>query len=354
MKIKIINQKPGINDLSKEINDALLSGRFKAFRALVAYVSWGGIGLIHEKLETFYDQGNNLSLIIGVGDDGSEIDVLRYFKQRFPKADINIFYAPTQNYKFHPKVYMFSGNKESLIFIGSNNLTKGGLFCNSECSTKLEIHHKKDKKIYDSLNVLWKTYSDPKPPFFIGNLHKLSKKLFAVYPKSGAKKQKVKQTTFNKLLESIFPSIKIPAIPKTTLQRQFVRHKKQVRLSKKCRGKVLFLQVLKETGLSGTQVQIPREVIEGYFNVPTTGHQTIEIQIEKGAIRPAVICHFKNNTHRISFPEIAKFRRPLLMKFINEDSKLYKVNSLKGSNYKKGLKKCTKQTRYSAKRWGVS
>jgi len=249
---------------------------------------------------------------------------------------------------------MFSGNKESLIFIGSNNLTKGGLFCNSECSTKLEIHHKKDKKIYDSLNVLWKTYSDPKPPFFIGNLHKLSKKLFAVYPKSGAKKQKVKQTTFNKLLESIFPSIKIPAIPKTTLQRQFVRHKKQVRLSKKCRGKVLFLQVLKETGLSGTQVQIPREVIEGYFNVPTTGHQTIEIQIEKGAIRPAVICHFKNNTHRISFPEIAKFRRPLLMKFINEDSKLYKVNSLKGSNYKKGLKKCTKQTRYSAKRWGVS
>ncbi|MBU1808710.1 MAG: phospholipase D family protein, partial [Candidatus Omnitrophica bacterium] len=351
MNIEIIDQKPGINSLSKEINDALSKGQYKTFRALIAYISWSGLALVHEKLEAFHDLNKKISLIIGVGDDGSEIDALRYLKQRFSKADIFVFHASVERYKYHPKVYIFSNKKKSLLFIGSNNLTNGGLFCNSECCVKLEIDHKQNKALYNSINEVWKSYANPQAPFSKNNLHRISEKLFAVYPKKVIKKQRIETDRFNKSLNSIFPPIKIPATPKTTLIRQVIRSRKRTRLNKRISQNVLFLEVLKETGAGGTQVQIPREAIEKYFNVPTIGHQTIEIQVEQNAIRPAVICHFLNNTHRISFQEIAYSRRPFLMKFIHKGMKLYSVKFLKGKEYKKEIAKCKNQTRSLAKRW---
>ena len=60
MQVEIIHQRLGINPLYKEINTALSDDRFKIFRVLVAYVSWQGVGLIHEQLEAFYDRGNGI------------------------------------------------------------------------------------------------------------------------------------------------------------------------------------------------------------------------------------------------------------------------------------------------------
>lgn len=351
MDIKIINQKPGINSLSKEINDALSKGKYETFHALIAYISWGGIKLIHKKLEKYYDTGNKVSLIIGVGDDGSEVDALRYLKQRLPKANIFVFYAPNTNYKFHPKVYIFSNKKKSLLLIGSNNLTQGGLFCNSECCVKIEVENNKNNELYISMNQLWESYAHPKPPFFERNLHRLNDNLLAAYPREIKRKIKTRHTRFNKMINGIFPLLKMPQAPKTTLIKQYPKTKKIVSSSGKGGHKVLFLQILKETGAEGTQVQIPRKVIESYFNVSTNGHQTIEIQIGKNVVRPAVICHFPNNTHRISFSEIANLRRPFLMKFLHKDLKLYSVKFLKKREYAKEIIKCKNQTRHLAKRW---
>ena len=354
MNIEIIDQKPGINYLSKEINDALSGGQYKTFRALIAYISWSGLALIHKELEAFYDLSKKISLIIGVGDDGSEIDALRYLKQRFSKSDIFVFHASVERYKYHPKVYIFSNKEKSLLFVGSNNLTSGGLFCNSECCVKLEIDHKQDKALCNSINELWGSYANPQTPFSKKNLHRISEKLFAVYPKKVIKKRRSGAARFNKLLNGIFPPIEIPAVPKTTLMKQISKKKTRTRLIKRNNHNILFLEILKETGAGGTQVQIPREVIEKYFNVSTIGHQTIEIQVKKNTIRPAVICHFLNNTHRISFQEIAYSRRPFLMKFVNKGMELYSVKFLKGGEYKKEIAKCKNQTRSLAKRWRIA
>lgn len=353
MNIRILHQNLGVNSLSNRINNALSNGKYKELRILVAYVSWGGIGLIHEKLEAFYDTGNKLSLIIGIGDDGSEIDVLRYLKQRFPKANIFVFHATAEGYRFHPKLYIFNNKDQSLCFVGSNNFTNGGLFCNSECCVSLEIDHKRNKELFNSLNETWKFYAQPKHPFSKGNLHKLNDKLFSIYSKTIIRKTKACSTRFEVEIGRIFPSIEVPRPPKNDLREKLLKAKKQIRFKKNDRCRVLFLEVLKETGANGTQVQIPREVIKNYFYVSPNGHQTIEIQVEKSAIRPAVICHFLNNTHRISFPEIANLRKPFLMKFLNKGLKLYSVQFLKGREYKKKISKCKNQTRYLAKRWRI-
>lgn len=352
MEVNIINQRAGFDCLSEEINHQFHNGKFTSFRALVAYVSWAGIGLIHKELEKFYDKGKKVFLIIGIGNDGAELDVLRYFKDRFPQARISIFYASGGGYTFHPKLYIFSDNNTSLTLLGSNNLTRGGLFVNSECSVKIKIDHNKDTELYSSINEVWKTYANPIAPFSKSNLQQISDKLFAAYPKTTVKKRNNKAKTFENSLKKIFPSIKITKANTINFPKQ-----KNGQFSKtnihKHQYKELLLEVLKETGAEGTQIQIPKEVITDYFKVPTNNNQTIEIKIGNSDVRPAVICHFPNNTHRISFQEIIKINRPFLMKFKMIDANLFKVKFLTGNEYKKNINKCIKQTRYKSKKWVI-
>lgn len=342
MQVELIHQRLGINPLYKEINTALSDDRFKTFRALVAYVSWQGIGLIHEQLEAFYDRGNKVSMILGVGDNRGEIDVLRYLKQRFPLASFSVFHAPDQNYTFHPKVYIFSNQSNSLVLLGSNNLTSGGLFGNTECSIKLSIENSVDLVVHRGINELWKEYLDPKPPFSKRNLRTIGKKLFVLYEKR-EKSYKAERPKMKDALDAIFPKLKLPFSPQTSfLKPQSKQYSKK--------GATLLLQILKETGAGGTQVQIPREVILKYFNVSAAGQQTIEVKVADGAIRPAVICHFGNNTHRISFPEITKMKRPFLMKFLRK-GRVYFIYFVVGQKYRDMVTRCKNQTRYSAKKW---
>jgi hypothetical protein len=116
---------------------------------------------------------------------------------------------------------------------------------------------------------------------------------------------------------------------------------------------VLLLEILNETGAEGTQVQIPSKVIDEYFQVPTIGHQTIELKFSKKPLRPAVICHFPNNTHRISFPELANIKRPLLMSFKKIKNSVFGIELFKGKQYKKIVRLCTNQTRSAARRWEI-
>jgi len=342
MQVEILHQRLGINPLYKEINTALSDSKFKIFRVLVAYVSWQGVGLIHEQLEAFYDRGNKVSMILGVGDNRGEIDVLRYLKQRFPLSNLSVFHAPDQNYTFHPKVYIFSNQSNSLVLLGSNNLTSGGLFGNTECCIKLSIENSVDLMVNRGINGLWKEYFDPKPPFSKRNLRTIGKKLFALYEKR-EKSYKTERPKMKDALDIIFPKLKLPSSPQVS----FLKPQSKQYGKKK---DTLLLQILKETGAGGTQVQIPREVILNYFNVPAAGQQTIEVKVADAAIRPAVICHFGNNTHRISFPEITKMKRPFLMKFLRK-GRIYFIYFVVGQKYRDMVIHCKNQTRYSAKKW---
>jgi HKD family nuclease len=354
MEADILHQTLGNFPLDEEICKALTSKKYTTFRALVAYVSWGGLQLIHKAIEEFYGAGNKIFMIVGINDGVSEPDALRYLMQRFTKAAIYVFHVPLLYYTFHPKIYIFSNRRASLILIGSNNLTTGGLLSNSECCVKLLINRREDSTLYNNINNIWKMYATPKPPFHIKNLQKINEKFLRVYSKRQKTISRDKLLRGTQAFKEIFPSIEQPQLIKrlATIEK---RQKKGIYILKKkaASNKVLLLQVLKETGAGGTQVQIPRVAIQKYFCVSTAGHQTIEIKFNNNPFRPAVICHFNNNTHRISIPEIERFTRPLLIKFRKLDSDSYLVTPIQANQYKKLIKKCAEQTRTSAKKWVI-
>jgi hypothetical protein len=79
-----------------------------------------------------------------------------------PNGEVWVFHneAPT-NPTFHPKVYLFSNDRSAECFIGSGNLTEGGLFTNYEAFVHLRLDKSKpdDKKFLDHLETLLDNWS---------------------------------------------------------------------------------------------------------------------------------------------------------------------------------------------------
>jgi len=349
MDISIINQRLGIENLYENINKALKSKTYDHFYVLVAYISWAGIDLIHEELEKFYDKGGRVSFIIGVADNSTEYHVLKYLKDRLPKAQINIFYAPG-NFEFHPKMYFFKGKNDSQLFIGSNNLTNGGLNLNSECCAKINFKQNIEPEMYASVMKVWATYGKPNKPFYKSNIKKVDNKFLLNYSKCVSKKKSKSNSSLRKSLSKLFPKVNIPLNAKHKLNKKIIKNEQPKKIVK---GRIFLLEVKKETGAGGTQVQLPIEAINEFFNVEINKNQTIEVQVNSEPKRPAVICHFKNHTHRISFNEIIKFNRPLIIKFMKISDQSYKVSFVQGALFKKLIKKCKNQIRIGAKKWVI-
>ena len=354
MEIEILNQRTCICALDNILRNALLSESFRKFQCLIAYISWGGLSQIQKELEGFYDRGNRLEFIIGICDHGSDENALRYLKDRFPGARIRVFHVPINRYTFHPKLYIFSNKDKTLIIIGSNNLTLGGLAVNSEVYVKLTLDNKADIHTINGVKKIWGSYSKPTKPFKQGNLRKISEKFLLKYAKERKSKRKMKQSMVKSEINDLFPAIEIPT-PEVK-RPPIKRSKKSIKRKKAATdgGRLLLMEVLRETGTAGMQVQIPKKASQNFFRARSDEHQTIRVQFQSQESRPAVICHFPNNTHRINFPEIADLERPLLMEIIKQKEDSYEIRIIRaGRKFNRLILKCTNQTRTGSKRWVI-
>lgn len=354
MKARIISQIPGTESFYKELHALFRNKNYNSFKAMVSYLSWSGLKFLYRDIESFYDRNKkNVKMIVGIGNDASEVDVLRYLKERMPQGYFRIFNASNERYIFHPKIYIFSSDIETTVVIGSNNFTEGGLYLNSECAVSLTFN-KSNKEMESMVKNLWDTYTSPKLPFEKGNLMPISKDMLkrAMQQKKSLEVLK-KESKQSKVVKTLFSAITIPKPNKSDIYVIEKEEKKDFPIRKSPKGKKqLLLEVLKETGEGGTQIQIPSIVVQEYFKAKEN-HKTIQIRINKGNIRPAVICSFSNHTFRMSFPEIFNEKRPLLLRFTKEAKDEYYLEILKNKNYDSIIKKCTNKTRQGSKRWEI-
>jgi len=353
MNAFIVNQTPFQNDFASELKKELIDLKNKKLRVLVAYISWDGVKDIYNELESFYDcKSNSIEMIIGLGDSFRELDVLEYLNDRMPDGKFMIFNASNPEYTFHPKIYLFDKKDKLTVFIGSSNLSIGGIRKNSECMLKLNLDRKKDHTLIEEFNSTWSTYNDPKKPFGLGCLKdidamlKQAKSIRVKNEKSTQKSQIKKKNP----LKDLFPEIDIPTSKSTlTLQNRKTHTTQKNRLGK---GSILLMEVKEETG-GGSQVQFPSAVFTDYFSfIKGKNHKTIELCFSGDEeFRPAVLCKFDNKTFRCTIREIIGYDRPLILKFEKNSLNGYFVTIIQGANFDKQIKKCIYQTRRDAKRW---
>ncbi|GAA0207781.1 phospholipase D family protein [Glutamicibacter creatinolyticus] len=106
-------------------------GGFDELKIAVAWAKRSGLGRLWDELEEFRANGGKVLLILGVSEGGATKEGLEMALQISDQS--YVFHDPRRT--FHPKVYFASsGLGARSLFVGSSNLTAGGLSWNYEAS----------------------------------------------------------------------------------------------------------------------------------------------------------------------------------------------------------------------------
>ncbi|MFA4935857.1 MAG: phospholipase D family protein [Candidatus Methanoperedens sp.] len=174
MEISFLGQ--GLNKTDESVGNTLIDSfsdtEFSKFDCLVAFASLSGINGISDIIKNSKQHIKQFRVVIGIDQKGTSKEAL----EALLGLDVgtNIYYT-FSHIIFHPKIYLFEGDKKCRIVIGSSNLTQTGLFQNIEASLIIdyikpdEEGEKLLKQIYD----YFKSFFDGD----IKNLHKLTQEL---------------------------------------------------------------------------------------------------------------------------------------------------------------------------------
>ncbi|HHM8672297.1 phospholipase D-like domain-containing protein [Pseudomonas aeruginosa] len=95
-----------------------------------AFTSRSSVVRLKKRLIKLLDFAAHVRLVIGVDMGGTSKEVLNELAS-WP-VDVRIFKNRKNGVTFHPKMYVIKRKGAAEIYVGSNNLTEGGLFRNYE------------------------------------------------------------------------------------------------------------------------------------------------------------------------------------------------------------------------------
>jgi HKD family nuclease len=154
--------------LSRLISE-LRSGNWSRFRAAVAFLSASGLyDEFLEALDYFASSGGVASLtfgadVFGAEGAGSELLAVEALVKRYPpESGVAVYLYHEKGRTFHPKVYLFDNmtTNKALLFLGSSNLSRGGLLNNVEAhvAIRLELSTGPHRDLFERLNGYLEDY----------------------------------------------------------------------------------------------------------------------------------------------------------------------------------------------------
>jgi HKD family nuclease len=331
VQAKIIPQYAGDSSLIEELKDSLAGRQGTEFRALVAYVSIQGLKMLETPLREFLKGNNKVDWIVGVDQGITSKDALEYLLQlkseHSKKFKARIFTAGTDKFVFHPKLYWLRDSLGSDVFVGSGNMTNGGLFSNFEANVLLELKDSADdKRVLEQLEEAWRLYSTPEPPLGKDNLLELSEVTLSSISDKVAKKvrelRKGVATTGHPFASSSKAGAlsRKMAAKRTALlgvRHEPVKQRPRKRVKSARRFKQLLMDILGESR-GGTQVQIPTDALSPFFGIERTKRISVDLTEVSGGVAIRTdsrrFVQLKNNTHRLEMSGIKGLSRPLIVR----------------------------------------
>lgn len=119
---------PEQDGLGKELASRL-GDDFSEFRVLVAWAKVSGLARIDSAVGAFRERGGTTQIILGIDANGGTWEGLEQAAAMFDHAYV---FHDSGNRTFHPKVYLLRSHERATVWVGSGNLTRGGLFSNYE------------------------------------------------------------------------------------------------------------------------------------------------------------------------------------------------------------------------------
>lgn len=131
-----------LNPIGTELSASLISGNYHNFRMAVAYAKNSGVGRLYNDITQFDSHGGKTEAIIGIDQSITSYQALVNLDV-LTKSNLHI-HNDKGSITFHPKIYLLGNDKLEKVFIGSSNLTGGGLFSNFEANVGIDLDNSKD------------------------------------------------------------------------------------------------------------------------------------------------------------------------------------------------------------------
>ncbi|MDZ4851407.1 MAG: phospholipase D family protein [Pirellulaceae bacterium] len=289
----------GLHDsLVKHLSANKDIGQLRLFAYAVTIAGW-------EQLEThlkkWRDGKTGRSIIAYVGTDHAltDPDALRAMQSMGVDVRLMVSYIGI----FHPKVIWLRGDKENLVWVGSNNLTHDGLIQNIEFSTLIKsieenpelarwfsVIHSSSRTLTD---LMLKTYEKERREF--------------------AKKRSETGTFTSGLREE--PLKPTPPSPKRSLKKNSVAIPPILEPQP---GDLIIEITPRETGQDGKQVQLPLAAVSRFFRLENRrgASRTISLRrVSSPYVRQLTLTVFENDTSRLSINDLDYRDRPCVVVF---------------------------------------
>lgn len=333
-------------------------------RIAVAFARWDGIGLIADELEGFLAKGGSYQSIFGVENQVTTPDALLhciYLQSLYKGYDYAGAMEPEfRNSLFHTKLFEFRSEKFIDAFIGSANLTGGGLERNTELVAHIRCAVESDAA--KALDQEWQRLVSASVRLDLAKLQNWSQN--SASGKEGDGAFESPNDSSLPILNSGLKGAKKPFFKSLLGGTKKSKTRKVVKAANVLTQKPskLYLEILAyETGGSGGpngsagyQVQLPVAVLSAYFGVGVSQSKEITIEFANETITTK-LTHFSNNTHRMRLKPILKVKRPNILIITRDGVDAYRGEFVAASKYAQILKsKCTEQSRPGARRWGLS
>ncbi len=127
-----------------------------------AFVSLQAVLRLKRRLLELHTGTTVVRVVVGVDMGGTSKEVLQELA-RWP-IEVFVFKNRKNGVTFHPKLYIVETINNAEIFLGSNNLTDGGLYGNYEGSVRVTYSLPVDKQELDKAKLQLKKFIDPNEP----------------------------------------------------------------------------------------------------------------------------------------------------------------------------------------------
>lgn len=357
--IRLVDQVSGKGESFRiRLRELFAKPQLERVRIAVAYARWDGLGQISDQIESLLRAKGTFEAIYGAGNGVTTPDALYYGlllnKQHLSRAYTGFIEDEFANASFHPKWYQFQYKDKSVVIVGSNNLTGGGLCRNDELSVEFSLMRESaEEKEWERY---WKTIRAKSKRVTALAIRKLAEQPGQSREGSdevgGSKKGKpfLKQTK---------PAPK-PLFDKILKQPNLSKKAKEELLGGmtelSAKPKRLYLQIFEretggDKGKPGSAVQFPVATLGAFFGIGSTEQREVTIEFPTQTLISRFM-HLSNNTHRLRLAPILAVKRPAVLVLERLGNDRYKAWF--ANNYQNTLKaKCSEQRDQRSRKWGL-
>lgn len=135
--LRFVNQ-PSQDQLGNVLKDKLTDSRYKHFVIVSAFAKNSGVLRMKEAIQSFRNNGGCVEAFIGLDAHGTSYEAVCNLLTFVD--NLYIIHDNNPSITFHPKAYYLTDfDNNAWLALGSNNLTGGGLWTNTEWATIIDV-----------------------------------------------------------------------------------------------------------------------------------------------------------------------------------------------------------------------